>query len=210
LADIRRKFGDCSQLDRHFHRLLDYHRSQRPAAVSHRTASYLAAGDHKKGFEMHTLSRTVGFIAIAVIAGSANAETMRSRVAFNTAIQQLAPEQPPDGVAMNYPVTLSGGELDGCTAQISESLFPRDDGSWGVFEVEADVTCDRGAFRFASSGSWDGNGFHGAGRVYQGNGAGNFANLGGRVAQIGGKLVPATKDGTFDVSYELLIDRTDN
>jgi len=159
---------------------------------------------------MQMLTKTIGFVAIALIAGSANAETMRSRVAFNTAIQQLAPEQPPDGVAMNYPVTLSGGELDGCTAQIAESLFPRDNGSWGVFQVEADVACDKGAFKFASSGSWDGNGFHGAGRVYQGSGAGNFENMDGRVAQIGGKLVPATKAGTFDVAYELLVDRTDN
>ena len=159
---------------------------------------------------MQTLSKTIVFAAIALIAGSANAETIRSRVAFNTAIQQLAPEQPPGGVAMNYPVTLSGGELDGCKAQIAESLFPRDNGSWGVFQVEADVACEGGAFRFASSGSWDGNGFHGAGRVYEGSGVGDFEDINGRVAQIGGKLVPATTDGTFDVDYELLVDRTDN
>ena len=111
---------------------------------------------------------------------------------------------------MNYPVILSGGELDGCRAQIAESVFPRDNGSWGVFQVEADVVCERGAFRFTSSGSWDGNGFHGAGRVYEGSGAGDFEDINGRVAQIGGKLVPAATDGTFDVGYELLVDRTDN
>ena len=106
---------------------------------------------------------------------------------------------------LTYPVTLTGGDLDGCTAQIIESLFPREEGAWGIFQVSGDVACSGGGFAFTSSGAWDGNGFHGAGSVAEGSGS--YEGLAGRVAQIGGSLVPAAEAGTFDVSYELLVDR---
>lgn len=154
----------------------------------------------------HDLFATVGSVAF-LAAVPASAETLRTRVAFNTAIQQKIAEQPADGVSLAYAVTLAGGELDGCTVQIIESLYPRDEGAWGVFDVAGDVACDGGGFRFASSGAWDGNGFHGAGSVADGSGSGTYEGLSGRVAQIGGSLVPAAASGTFDVSYELLVDR---
>lgn len=155
-------------------------------------------------------SKAIGLVVVALIAGTAGAETMRSQVSFNTAVQQKAPAQPPDGIAVTYPVAFSGGELDGCTAQIAESLFPRDNGSWGIFQVAADVVCAVGAFGFTSSGSWDGTGFHGAGLVTERSGTGKFDGLTGRVAQIGGRLVPANTGGTFDIGYELLVDRLGN
>lgn len=159
---------------------------------------------------MRILPKTAGFVAVAFIGGTAGAETMRSHVSFNTAVQQKAPDQPPDGIAVTYPVAFSGGELDGCTAQIAESLFPRDNGNWGIFQVEAEVTCAAGVFGFTSSGSWDDNGFHGSGRVKERSGSGTFDGLDGRVAQIAGKIAPAITDGTFDVEYELRVDRAGN
>ena len=147
-------------------------------------------------------------VSVAILAATpAAAETLRAKVAFNTAIQQKTAEQPADGVSVAYPVTLSSGELDGCTVQIVKSLYPRDEGAWGVFQVAGDVACDDGGFAFASSGAWDGNGFHGAGQVADGSGSGAFEGLSGRVAQIGGSLVPAAASGTLDVGYELLVDR---
>jgi hypothetical protein len=146
-------------------------------------------------------------LVVFLAGGSSSADSLRSRVAFNTAIQQRATEQPLDGVAMHYPVTLVGGELDGCEVQIAESLFPRDEGSWGIFQVVGDVECGRGGFAFTSSGAWDGQGFHGAGLVTEGTGTGLYEGLAGRVAQIGGALTPAGTAGAFDVRYDLLVDR---
>jgi hypothetical protein len=155
-------------------------------------------------------SHLISVVPLILAAASAHAETMRSNVALNSAIQTPSAEQPADGVAVDYPVTLSGGELDGCEAQIAESLFPRDDGAWGIFAIEVEVTCDGGSFRFMSSGAWDGNGFHGAGRVVEDSGTGIYEGLSGRIAQIGGQVVPAAAEGTLDVSYELLVDREAN
>ena len=158
---------------------------------------------------MRILSLTTGFVVMLAAAAPAMAETMRSKVAFNTGSQQPAASKPADGIAVTWDVKLSGGELDGCTASFLDNLFPHDNGSWGIFELEGSVTCDKGAFRFTTTGSWDKNGFHGAGVVSTAGRSGEFSQAEGRVAQIGARLVPAATAGTFDVTYELIVDRTD-
>jgi hypothetical protein len=97
--------------------------------------------------DMRTISLTTGLAIMFAAAAPAMAETLRSKVAFNTAIQKPAASQPEGGHAMTWDVKLSGGELDGCTASFAESLFPRDNMSWGIFQLEASVACDRGAFQ---------------------------------------------------------------
>ena len=95
-------------------------------------------------------------------------------------------------MAVTYPVTYAGGGLDGCTADVQESLFPYEEGSWGIYEVAAKVACDDGGFDFTSTGSWDAKGFHGAGRVTEGSGTGSYAGLAGRLAQSG-TVTPASE-----------------
>ncbi len=158
---------------------------------------------------MRIISLTVGLAVMLAAAAPTMAETLRSKVAFNTAIQKPAASQPAGGHAVTWDVKLSGGELDGCTASFVDNLFPRDNGSWGIFELEASVACDKGAFRFTTTGSWDKNGFHGAGVISEGGRSGEFSQAEGRVAQIGARLVPAATAGTFDVTYELIVERTD-
>jgi Protein of unknown function (DUF3224) len=150
---------------------------------------------------LHALCAAAAISGIA--AGSVGAETLRSNTVFNTGSQAMAAEQPSDGLAVRYPVAYSGA-LDGCTAEIAETLYPREEGAWGIYEVAGNVTCGDGGFAFSSTGSWDGKGFHGAGRVTEGSGTGRFAGLSGRIAQSGGAK-PAP-DGTDDISYEMLID----
>ena len=147
--------------------------------------------------------------AMLTAAPPAMAETLRSKVAFNTSIQKPAASQPAGGHAMTWDVKLSGGELDGCTASFAETLFPRDNMSWGIFQLEGSVACDKGAFKFSSTGSWGKNGFHGAGVISEDGRSGEFAQAEGRVAMIDGTVVPATTAGTFDASYELIVERTD-
>lgn len=156
---------------------------------------------------MRIISLVSGLAVVLAAAAPAAAETMRSKVAFNTGIQKPAPTQPADGMAKTWDVTLSGGELDGCTASIVDNLFPRDNGSWGTFEFEATVTCAKGGFKLNTSGAWDQNGFHGGGAISKDGRSGDYAQLEGRVAQIGVSFVPAAEAGTFDVSYDLVIDR---
>ena len=158
---------------------------------------------------MRTISLATGLAVMLAAAAPAMAETLRSKVAFNTAIQKPAASQPADGHAMTWDVKLSGGELDGCTASFAETLFPRDNMSWGIFQLEASVACDKGAFRFTSTGSWGKNGFHGAGVISEDGRSGEFSQAEGRVAMIDGSVVPATTAGTFDASYELIDERTD-
>jgi hypothetical protein len=158
---------------------------------------------------MRTISLTAGLAVMLAATAPATAETLRSKVAFNTASQQPAASQPAGGHAVTWEVKLSGGELDGCTATFVDNLFPRDNGAWGIFELGGTVTCDKGAFKFTTTGAWDGNGFHGAGVISEDGRTGEFAQATGRVAQIGVKFVPAATEGTFDVSYELIVDRTD-
>ena len=144
-------------------------------------------------------------IAAMIAAAPAAADTLKSGVAFNNGIGEKTANQPADGVEVAYQITLEGGELDGCTVDVLESLYGRDDGAWGIFDIAGDVKCDRGGFFYTSSAAWDGNGFHAAGEIEDGSGSGDFENISGRVAQLNGGGV-AAGDGTFDISYDLLFD----
>lgn len=150
-------------------------------------------------------------LASSLVPGGAMAETPRSRVVFNTASMQPTGETPDGGAMLTYPVRYAGGALDGCAAQIAETLFDHlETEGWGIFRVAVTVDCGDGSgFRYASAGAIDGNGFHGSGVVEEGSGTGRFAGLAGRVAQVGGSLVPGAEAGTFDVSYDLLLDRNE-
>lgn len=152
----------------------------------------------------HTLLCATAIAAIFA-ATPASADTLRSGVAFNNGIGEKTANQPADGVEVSYQVTLSGGDLDGCTVDIVEMLVPRDEGAWGLFDIQGDVECDHGGFAYTSSGAWDGNGFHAAGNIEEGSGTGDFEGISGRVAQLGGAAADAG-DGTFDISYDLVFD----
>ena len=117
--------------------------------------------------------------------------------------------QPPQGSEVAYQVTLAGGDLDGCTVDVVEQLYGRDGGAWGIFDISGEVTCDRGGFSYTSSGAWDGNGFHAAGMIEEGSGSGEFEGVSGRIAQLGGSGADAG-NGTFDISYDLVVDTRDN
>lgn len=158
---------------------------------------------------MRIISLATGLAVIFATAAPTMAETLRSKVAFNTSVQKPAASQPEGGHAMTWDVKLSGGELDGCTASFAETLYPRDNMSWGIFDLEGTVSCDRGAFKFTSTGSWGKNGFHGAGVISGDGRSGDFEQAVGRVAMIDGTVVPAATAGTFDASYELIVERTD-
>ena len=158
---------------------------------------------------MRTISLTTGLALVLAAAAPAMAETLRSKVAFNTAIQKPAASQPAGGHAMTWDVKLSGGELDGCIASFAETLFPRDNMSWGIYEIQGSVACDKGSFKLTSTGSWGKNGFHGAGVISKDGRTGEFAQAEGRVAMIDGTVVPAATAGTFDAAYELIVARTD-
>jgi len=142
---------------------------------------------------------------LAMIAAPAFADTLKSGVAFNTGIGKETPDQPADGVSVAYQITLEGGDLDGCTVDIVESLYGRDEGAWGIFDIAGDVKCGDGGFAYTSSGAWDGNGFHAAGHIEDGSGGGEFEDISGRVAQLKGGAADAG-DGTFDISYDLVFD----
>ena len=150
---------------------------------------------------MRTISlTTIGLAVLLAAPAPAMAETLRSKVAFNTAVQKPAANQPADGYAATWDVKLSGGELDGCTASFAESLFPRDNMSWGIFNLEASVACDKGTFKYTATGSWGKNGFHGAGVISNEGRSGEFSQAEGRVAMIDGTVMPAATAGTFDAS----------
>lgn len=155
---------------------------------------------------MNTKREVLGLMAcVSMTFGTTSlAETLASKVTFNTGIQEMAAEQPPDGIAVTYPVTCSGA-LDGCIAEVAESLFPRDEGAWGIYELVADVTCADGGFAFSSTGAWDAKGFHGVGRIAEGSGTGSYDGMTGRLAQSGG-LTPR-EDGTADIAFDIWIDR---
>jgi hypothetical protein len=154
-----------------------------------------------------TILTLVG-LAVMSFGTSASAEALRSNVDFNTKIGQQTEDQPDNGVTVAYQITLQGGDLDGCTVDVVESLYGRAEGTWGIFDIAGDVTCDNGGFAYTSSGAWDGNGFHAAGEIEDGSGTGEFEGIVGRVAQLGGSGGDAG-DGTFDIAYELVIDRPD-
>jgi hypothetical protein len=144
-------------------------------------------------------------VAALVAAAPAGADTLKSGVAFNNSIGKKTTAQPADGVEVAYQITLQGGDLDGCAVDIVESLFGRDDGAWGIFDIAGDVKCDRGGFSYTSSGAWDGKGFHAAGNVKDGSGSGDFEGISGRVAQLGGGAADAG-NGTYNISYDLVFD----
>jgi hypothetical protein len=144
-------------------------------------------------------------IATMIAAAPACADTLKSGVAFNNGIGEKTADQPANGVEVAYQVTLKGGDLDGCTVDIVEQLYGRDEGAWGIFDIAGDVKCDRGGFSYSSSGAWDGNGFHAAGEIEDGSGSGEFEGISGRVAQLGGGAADGG-DGTFDISYDLVLD----
>jgi hypothetical protein len=143
--------------------------------------------------------------ALAIAATPAVADTLKSSVAFNNSIGKKTTSQPANGVEVAYPITLKGGDLDGCAVDIVESLHGREDGAWGIFDIAGDVKCDRGGFSYTSSGAWDGNGFHAAGAIEDGSGSGDFEGISGRVAQLKGAGADAG-DGTFNISYDLVVD----
>ena len=144
-------------------------------------------------------------IAALVATAPACADTLKSGVAFNNGIGKKTASQPMNGVEVAYQITLKGGDLDGCTVDIAESLYGREEGAWGIFDIAGDVTCDRGGFSYTSSGAWDGKGFHAAGVIEDGSGSGEFEGISGRVAQLGGGGADAG-DGTFNISYDLVFD----
>lgn len=158
-------------------------------------------------FNVPLISMTA--IAALMTATAASAEELRTNVAFNNGIGEKTAEQPANGVKVAYQITLEDGDLDGCTVDIIESLYGRDEGSWGIFDITGDVSCSNGGFSYDSSGAWDGNGFHASGDIKEGSGNGDFQDIAGRVAQLGGASADAG-DGTFDVSYELVLDKIDN
>ena len=158
---------------------------------------------------MRTISLATGLAFMLAATAPSMAEILRTKVAFNTAVQKPAASQPVGGYAATWDVKLSGGELDGCTASFAETLFPRDNMSWGIYEIQGSVACDKGAFSFTATGSWGKNGFHGAGVISEDGRSGEFAQAKGRVAMIDGTVVPAATAGTCDATYELIVERTD-
>lgn len=156
-----------------------------------------------------TLTKT-GSIAVTIaalmIAGPVTADALRSDVAFNNSIGEKTADQPADGAQVAYQISLEGGDFDGCTVDVVETLHGRDGGAWGIFDIVGDLSCANGKFSYTTSGAWDGNGFHAVGDIKSGSGDGDFSSIEGRVVQLGGGLT-AANDGTNDIHYELVVDR---
>jgi len=151
---------------------------------------------------------TMVLTAVLAVAASvpAGAEVLRGKVAFNNGIGKKTANQPADGVEVTYQIAPKGGELDGCTVDATERLFPHEGGAWGTFYITGKAACPGGdGFAYNSAGAWDGNGFHAAGAIVEGSGTGRFKGTRGRVAQLGGSATPTT-GGTADIAYELVID----
>ena len=141
-------------------------------------------------------------IAAMIAATPASADTLKSGVAFNNGIGKKTATQPADGVEVAYQITLQGGDLDGCTVDVVEQLYGRDEGGWGIFDIAGDVKCDSGNFSYTSSGAWDGKGFHAAGDIKDGSGSGDFKGVSGRVAQLAaGPPMPATAPTTSPTTW---------
>ena len=156
----------------------------------------------------HFASILVGLSLVFFMAATpVSAGALRSNAAFNTGIGEKTAKQPSDGVTVAYKITLKGGELDGCTVDIVESLYGRDKGGWGIFDIAGNVTCSGGGFAYTTSGAWDGKGFHASGEINEGSGSGTFDGIAGRIAQLGGSAASAAGK-TFDISYELVVDKT--
>lgn len=146
-------------------------------------------------------------VSFAGISEPAAAQPMKSKVAFNNSIGKETGKQPAGGKTVAYRITLAGGALNGCTVDIVESLYGRDDGNWGIFDIRGDVKCaDGSGFAYTSSGSWDGNGFHAAGAIKDGSGTGKLKGISGRIAQLGGSASKADGGG-YNIAYELVVDQ---
>ena len=153
--------------------------------------------------------RITGFLFVSgfclIVAPAGVAETSETTVSFNSSVQTEAAQQPSGGYAVTYPMMFSGGALDGCKGNVAETLYGRDEGAWGVYEVATEVTCDDGGFRYKSSGAWDENGFKGGGVVIDGSGTGRFEGIAGPIVQLDGTVKPAADD-TMDIGFRMLID----
>lgn len=158
---------------------------------------------------MRTKTLLTSAAIFTTLIATASAEALKSKVAFNNGIGKETADQPAGGKTVGYQITLAGGDLDGCTVDIIELLYGRDEGAWGIFDIVGDVTCSNSGFAYTSSGAWDGNGFHAAGAVEDGSGTGDFEGITGRIAQINGGGSDAG-DGTFDIAYELVVDKAGN
>jgi hypothetical protein len=152
------------------------------------------------------LASAIGIVVIG-FASPAGAQAMKSKVSFNNNIGKETGNQPADGKTVSYSITLSGGELDGCTVDVVESLFGREEGNWGIFDIKGDVKCSGGGFSYTSSGAWDAKGFHAAGDIKDGSGTGKFKGITGRIAQLGGGASKADGGG-MTISYDLVVDQT--
>ena len=146
--------------------------------------------------------------AVLAIAASApaEAEVLRSKVAFNDSLKKKTANQPAGGIETTFQLPVKGGDFDGCTVDATEQLFARDKAAWGTFYGMAKTACPNGdGFAWNFTGSWDDKGFHFAGTIVDGSGTGRFKGAKGRVAGIGGTAKPAANE-TFDIAYELLVD----
>lgn len=76
-----------------------------------------------------TLLCTTAVAAVVVVAPAA-ADTLKSGVAFNNSIGEKTANQPANGIEVAYRITLQGGDLDGGTVDVVESLYGRDEGAW--------------------------------------------------------------------------------
>src|SRR5262245_11032426 len=151
---------------------------------------------------------TILAVVLAIGASApAEAEVLRSKVAFNNSIEKKTANQPADGVEVTKQIAIKGGDLDGCTVDVTaEQMFPREKAAWGTFYGMAKTACPGGdGFAWNFTGSWDDKGFHFAGTIVDGSGTGRFNGEKGRVAGLGGTATPAA-NGTLDVAYELVVD----
>jgi hypothetical protein len=146
--------------------------------------------------------------AVLAIAASApaEAEVLRSKVAFNNSIEKKTGNQPADGVEVTYQFAIKGGGLDGCTVDATRQDFPRDKAAWGTFYFVAKAACPGGdGFTYNGAGAWDDKGFKFAGIILDGSGTGRFKGVKARVAGLGGTAKPAANE-TLDVEFELVVD----
>ena len=92
-------------------------------------------------------------IATVIVEMPPSADILRSEVALNSGIGAKTANQPANGAEVEYQVTLTGGDIDGCTVDIVESFYPRDEGAWGIFDITGNATCKGGGFSYSSSGA---------------------------------------------------------
>lgn len=151
---------------------------------------------------------TPTLLALAMLGAASSAlaaEPSRTSVAFSTAEQSMAEEQPEGGAAVSYAVDYAGGAIDGCSGQVAETLYGRDEESWGAIDVGVAISCEDGGFGYEARGSWNGDSFQGGGHTIEGSGTGRFEGYSSPVAFIDGSVKAADGD-TWDISFTLLLD----